>query len=73
MRRVYIGAAPESAAAVVLPACTAFATADGAVFDPLAASARALGKPGIVACGADILKTKSVLVVDGDSGKVTTI
>lgn len=73
VRRVYIGAAPESAAAVVLPACTAFATADGAVFDPLAASARALGKPGIVACGADILKTKSVLVVDGDSGKVTTI
>ncbi|MFN3333484.1 MAG: hypothetical protein ACK47M_13335 [Caldilinea sp.] len=70
-RRVYISAAPESAAAVVLPACAALATAGGSVFDPLAASARALGKPGIVACGADLLKTTSILMIDGDSGKVT--
>jgi pyruvate,water dikinase len=72
-RRVFIGAAPESAAAIVLPICTAFATADGAVFDPLAASARALGKPGIVACGVDLLKTMSALPVDGDLGKVTIV
>lgn len=72
-RQVFVGAAPESAAAIVLPVCAAVATADGNVFDPLVAGARALGRPGVVACGVDILKTTSHLSVDGNLGKVTTL
>ena len=55
--RLWVGAAPESAAAICLPAYATFATADGNVFDLLAASARSFGRSVIVACGAELLKT----------------
>ncbi len=69
--RMLIAAAPESAAVIYLPVCAAFATADGAVFDLLAAGARAVGRHVVVKCGTDYPKAATALSIDGDEGEMT--
>jgi hypothetical protein len=63
----------ESSVAILLPACVAFVAAQGSPIDPLAACARTLGHPGVVALGADMTTFPSRLCVDGNLGRVTTI
>lgn len=69
--RVLLVSAPESAASIYLPVYTACATAGGAVFDPLAATARSLGRPILVACGADFLKKISGVLIDNTQEEAT--
>lgn len=61
----------ESAAAAALPACTAVVALQGGPIDPLAACARALGRPAVVACTIDISNVSGRLVVDGNTGEVS--
>ncbi|GIV73616.1 hypothetical protein [Caldilinea sp.] len=60
----------ESAAAAALPACTAIVVLQGSPIDPLAACARALGRPAVVAAAVQADGALPHLLVDGNSGKV---
>lgn len=66
---------PESAAAILLPAVRAFATAQGSPLDPLCACARTLGCAGVVAVGAALTTVApgARVAVDGALGKVTIL
>jgi pyruvate,water dikinase len=65
--------APESTAATLLPGCAAFVAAHGSPIDPLAAYARTLGRPGVVAFGAGVDISSLRVSVDGNLGQVTPV
>ena len=66
---------PESAAAILLPAASAFVTAEGSPLDPLCTCARSLGRPGVVAARTLLATFASSgrVAVDGTLAKVTIL